>query len=70
VPLLQAELAKSGWHASGRTIRRVLHRLGWVWKRPRFALAQQAIAWLARLSPFEHLRCSGLLSLKFQGLST
>lgn len=28
VPLLQTELAKGGWHASGRTIRRTLHRLG------------------------------------------
>jgi transposase len=40
VPLLQTELAKGGWHASGRTIRRTLHRLGWVWKRPRFVLGR------------------------------
>jgi transposase len=40
VPLLQTELAKGGWHASGRTIRRALHRLGWVWKRPRFVLGR------------------------------
>lgn len=40
VPLLQTELAKGGWRASGRTIRRTLHRLGWVWKRPRFVLGR------------------------------
>lgn len=40
VPLLQTELAKAGWRASGRTIRRTLHRLGWVWKRPRFVLGR------------------------------
>jgi transposase len=40
VPLLQTELAKGGWRASGRTIRRTLHRLGGVWKRPRFVLGR------------------------------
>jgi transposase len=40
VPLLQTELATGGWHASGRTIRRTLHRLGGVWKRPRFVLGR------------------------------
>jgi DDE superfamily endonuclease len=34
------------------------------------ALAQQAAAWLAALSPDDRLRCSGLLSAKFQWLST
>lgn len=33
-------------------------------------LAQQAMAWLAALSPYDRLRCSGLLSLKVQWLST
>ncbi len=33
-------------------------------------LAQQAIDWLAALSPDDRLRCSGLLSAKFQWLST
>lgn len=33
-------------------------------------LAQQAAAWLAALSPHDRLRCSGLLSTKFQWLST
>lgn len=40
VPLLQTALAKSGWHASHKTLRRTLHRLGWVWKRPRFVLGR------------------------------
>jgi transposase len=40
VALLQTELGKGGWRASGRTIRRALHRLGWVWKRPRFVLGR------------------------------
>lgn len=34
------------------------------------ALVQQAVAWLAALSPYDRLRCSGLLSIKFQWLST
>ena len=33
-------------------------------------LAQQAVAWLAALLPDDRLRCSGLLSEKFQWLST
>ena len=33
-------------------------------------LAQRAAAWLAALSPYDRLRCSGLLSIKFQWLST
>lgn len=40
VALLQTELAKGGWQAGERTIRRTLHRLGWVWKRPRFVLGR------------------------------
>ena len=48
VPLLQTELAKGGWHASGRTIRRTLHRLGWVWKRPRFVLGRPDPAYDAK----------------------
>jgi transposase len=34
------------------------------------ALAEQAVAVIAALSPFDRLRCSGLLSAKFQWLST
>jgi transposase len=34
------------------------------------ALAQQAVAWVAALSPYDRLRCSGLLSIKFPWLAT
>lgn len=40
VPLLRTELAKQGWEAAERTIRRTLHRLGWRWKRPKFVLGR------------------------------
>jgi transposase len=33
-------------------------------------LAQHAVVWLATLSPYDRLRCSGLFSAKFQWLST
>jgi transposase len=40
VPLLQDQLASNtGEHYSPDTIRRRLHRLGYVWKRPRYVLA-------------------------------
>src|SRR5262245_59140768 len=39
VPLLQGELERgSGLLPSDETVRRALHRLGYVWKRPRYAL--------------------------------
>ena len=40
VPLLRGELAAAGVPAGERTIRRALHRLGWSWKRPKFALGR------------------------------
>jgi transposase len=40
VPLLRTELAKRGWPAAERTIRRTLHRLGWRWKRPKYVLGR------------------------------
>ncbi len=40
VPLLRTELAKRGWTAAERTIRRTLHRLGWRWKRPKYVLGR------------------------------
>ncbi len=40
VPLLRTELAKHGWEAAERTIRRTLHRLGWRWKRPKYVLGR------------------------------
>lgn len=40
VPLLQEQLWHSlGYHYSARTVRRSLHRLGYVWKRARYVLA-------------------------------
>ena len=40
VPLLQTALARRGWPAAARTIRRTLHRLGWRWKRPKYVLGR------------------------------
>jgi transposase len=40
VALVRTELAKQGWAAAERTIRRTLHRLGWRWKRPKFVLGR------------------------------
>lgn len=40
VPLLRTELAAAGYGASGRTVRRALHRLGWRWKRPKYVLGR------------------------------
>jgi len=39
-PLLRTELAKQGWEASDRTLRRTVHRLGYHWKRPQFVLGR------------------------------
>jgi transposase len=39
VPLLREHLRRwAGVRVSGVTVRRVLHRLGYVWKRPRYVL--------------------------------
>jgi transposase len=38
LPLLQEQLARSGWHLSEDTLRRELDRLDYSWKRPRYAL--------------------------------
>ena len=37
--------AATGWTASARTLRRTLHRLGWVWKRPKFVLGRPDLAY-------------------------
>jgi transposase len=50
VPLLRTELAKRGWAAAGRTIRRTLHRLGWRWKRPKFVLGRPDPAYAEKKS--------------------
>ena len=51
VALLRSELAKGAWAASERTIRRTLHRLGWVWKRPQFVLGRPDPAYPEKKSP-------------------
>ncbi|HET8905397.1 MAG TPA: helix-turn-helix domain-containing protein [Ktedonobacterales bacterium] len=50
VPLLRTELAKQGWEAAERTIRRTLHRLGWRWKRPKFVLGRPDPAYAEKKS--------------------
>jgi transposase len=50
VPLLRTELAKRGWEAAERTIRRTLHRLGWRWKRPKFVLGRPDPAYTEKKS--------------------
>lgn len=50
VPLLRTELAKRGWQAAERTIRRTLHRLGWRWKRPKFVLGRPDPAYAEKKS--------------------
>jgi len=44
-PLLVAHLHRQGVKASGTTVRRALHALGYRWKRPRFVLARRAEHW-------------------------
>lgn len=51
VPLLRTELAKRGWAAAERTIRRTLHRRGWRWKRPKFVLGRPDPAYAEKKSP-------------------
>lgn len=50
VPLLRTELAKRGWKAAERTIRRTLHRRGWRWKRPKFVLGRPDPAYTEKKS--------------------
>ena len=48
VPLLSTELEKRGHPVSERTLRRVLHRLGWRWKRPKYLLGRPDPAYEAK----------------------
>jgi transposase len=48
VPLLSTELGKVGHPVSERTLRRVLHRLGWRWKRPKYRLGRPDPAYAAK----------------------
>ena len=50
VPLLRTELAKQGWRAAERTIRRTRHRLGWRWKRPKDVLGRPDPAYAEKKS--------------------
>jgi transposase len=46
VPLLRAHLERAAGHrASGTTLRRALHELGYRWKRPRFVLSRRSPTW-------------------------
>ncbi len=46
VPLLLAHLKRAaGQQASGTTMRRALHGLGYRWKRPRFVLSRRSPTW-------------------------
>jgi transposase len=49
-PLLRTELAKQGWPASERTVRRTLHRLSYRWKRPKFVLGRPDPAYAEKKS--------------------
>jgi transposase len=48
--LLRTELAKRGWLASEKTLRRTLHRLGYRWKRPKFVLGRPDPAYAEKKS--------------------
>ncbi len=48
VPLLTTELEHAGQVVSERTLRRVLHRLGWRWKRPKYVLGRPDPAYEAK----------------------
>jgi transposase len=48
VPLLQTELAGTGYAVSERTIRRAVHRLGYRWKRPQYVLGRPDPAYEAK----------------------
>jgi transposase len=50
-PLLRTALAKQGWPARERTLRRTRHRLGSRWKRPKFVLGRPDPAYAEQKSP-------------------
>lgn len=45
VPLIRGHLAQEHIEASGTTIRKQLHKLGYRWKRPRFVLRRRSPTW-------------------------
>jgi len=40
VPLLHGEVTRAGYTVSARTVRRIVRRLGWRWKRPKYVLGR------------------------------
>ena len=48
VPLLTTELERAGHPVSERTLRRVLHWLGWRWNRPKYLLGRPDPAYAAK----------------------
>jgi transposase len=40
VDMLRAQVEKSGYSVSERTMRRTVHKLGWRWKRPKYVLGR------------------------------
>jgi transposase len=51
VPLLQTELAQAGYPVSQRTIRRIVQRRGWRWKRPKYVLGRPDPAYDEKKGP-------------------
>ena len=48
VPLLHGEVTRAGYHLSARTVRRIVRRLGWRWKRPKYVLGRPDPAYAAK----------------------
>lgn len=48
VALLHGEVTRAGYHVSGRTVRRIVRRLGWRWKRPKYVLGRPDPAYAAK----------------------
>jgi transposase len=48
VPLLHGEILRAGYAVSARTVRRIVRRLGWRWKRPKYVLGRPDPAYAAK----------------------
>jgi transposase len=48
VPLLHGEVTRAGYPVSARTVRRIVRRLGWRWKRPKYVLGRPDPAYAAK----------------------
>ena len=48
VPLLHGEVTHAGYPVSARTVRRIVRRLGWRWKRPKYVLGRPDPAYAAK----------------------